>query len=83
MAQKLLKSTQKLSREEAGAKLREIAQKMEDGRITLESGSDSIAMEPAEEVEFELDVEREEDGDLSIEMEIEWPEKPESGLEIR
>jgi len=66
-----------MNREDASQKLHELADKMADGEITLSSVNDSITLNPADQVEFELDVE-EEDGDISIEIEVEWPENPEN-----
>jgi len=77
MSRKLLKTTTLMNREDASQKLHELADKMADGEITLSSVNDSITLNPADQVEFELDVE-EEDGDISIEIEVEWPENPEN-----
>lgn len=84
MSRKLLKTTNKMSRREAGEKLHSLADKISEGQVELKSGNDSVTLQPADQVEFELDVEKEEDGDISIEIEVEWPEKGSSGdIEIQ
>lgn len=73
-----------MSREDAGEKLRGLADKIKKGRVELKAGNDSVTLQPADQVEFELAVEKEDDGDISIEIEIEWPETGSSGpLEIK
>lgn len=74
MSKKLLKSETFVNRQEAAEKLRNMADKIQEGKLTLESGNDSVELHPAERVEFEIDVEEESDGDISIEIELEWPE---------
>lgn len=64
-----------MSREDAAEKMRELADKIGEGRVELTSGDDSIELTPADQVEFELDVEEENDGEISIEVEIEWSSK--------
>ncbi len=61
------------------AYLRTVADKLETGEpVTLESGSDSVTLDPPETVEFEVKAEREGPadgpGELSIELELEWDE---------
>ena len=63
-----------MSREDAGEKLHNLADKISEGQVELKAGNDSVNLQPADQVEFELDVEKEADGDLSIEIEVEWPE---------
>lgn len=78
-----MKTTEKMSREQASEKLHELADKIGDGRVELKTGQDSIELRPADQVEFELDVEEESDGDISVEIEVEWPKESKgSGLEI-
>ncbi len=73
-----------MGREEASDKLRNLAEKISNGRVELQSGENSIELRPAEQLEFELEVEEEEDGDISIEIELEWPkESSGSGLKIK
>lgn len=74
MSRKLLKTTNKMNREDAGEKLHNLADKISEGRVELKAGNDSVSLQPADQVEFELDVEKEDDGDISIEIELEWPE---------
>lgn len=74
MTEKLLKTEEKMSREEAGEKIHSLADKIAEGQVELKSGSDSVSLQPGKQVEFELEVEKERDGDISIEIEVEWPE---------
>lgn len=84
MSRKLLKTTQKMHRKDAAEKIRDIADKINNGEIELKAGNDSVNLQPADQVEFELDVEKEEDGDISIEIEVEWSETESSEeLEIQ
>ena len=79
MSRKLLKTTKKMSRQEATEKIHSLADKIGEGRIELKAGDDSVTLQPADQVEFELDVEEEEDGDISIEIEVEWQERQTNG----
>jgi amphi-Trp domain-containing protein len=84
MSRKLLKTETKLSREKASEKLHDLADKIGEGKVKLESGQDSIELKPADQVEFELDVEEESDGEISIEIELEWPKNAQKGdVEIK
>lgn len=84
MSRKLLKTTNKMAREDAAEKLHNLADKMGEGQVELKAGNDSVTLQPADRVEFELDVEEEEDGDISIEIEVEWPtRKSSNNIEIQ
>ncbi|MFP4229808.1 MAG: amphi-Trp domain-containing protein [Candidatus Nanohaloarchaea archaeon] len=83
MSQKLLKTTKKMSRAEAGEKLHSLADKISEGQVKLKSGENSVNLQPGEQVELEIEVEKEADGDTSIEIEVEWPEKQDEDLEIQ
>jgi amphi-Trp domain-containing protein len=84
MSRKLLKTETKLSREKASEKLHDLADKIGEGKVKLEAGQDSVELKPADQVEFELDVEEESDGEMSIEMELEWPKNARKGdVEIK
>ena len=58
--------------------LNAVAERLAAGEsVTLEAGSESISLDPPERVEFEVKVEREQEGggsELSIEFELEWDE---------
>lgn len=83
MVNKLIKIEKRMNRGEAANKMRDIADKIEEGELNLSSGNDSVELRPSELVEFELEVEEEQDGDLSLEMEIEWSkDDAEDELEI-
>lgn len=83
MEEVLFKSEEKLSRTEISERLQRIAEKIADGELNLQSGSDSITISPAQNSEFETKVEKEGDK-VSLELEIEWNEnsKESSGLQI-
>lgn len=84
MTEKLFRSEQTLPRAEIAEHMRKIADGVEDGNVSLKSGSDTLAVQPRQNSELEIEVEREKDGDVSIEIEIEWNEEEgEEGLEIR
>lgn len=71
----LLKSEQPLSREEIAAYLEQVAEKLRSGEsIALESGDQSVMLDPPERPTFEVKVEREGSTEMSIELEIEWDE---------
>ncbi|MFT4892527.1 MAG: amphi-Trp domain-containing protein [Candidatus Nanohaloarchaea archaeon] len=73
-----------MNREDAAEKLHTLADKISEGQVELKAENDSVTLQPADYVEFELDVEKEDDGDISIEIEIEWPERQSSGdIEIQ
>ena len=67
-----------MTREEAATKMRDLADKIAEGRVELKTQTDSITLNPSERVDFELEVEEEEDGDISIEVEVEWSKNKKS-----
>jgi amphi-Trp domain-containing protein len=62
--------------------LRTVADKLGDGEpVTLESGGDSVTLDPPDTVEFEVKAEHEGPegaGELSLELELEWDENASS-----
>lgn len=73
----LLKSEQPLSREEIATYLQQVVDKLQSGEpIHLESGEQSVTIDPPSRPTFEVKVEREgtppEYGEMSVEFEIEW-----------
>jgi amphi-Trp domain-containing protein len=75
----LFEVEKRASRSEVAAYLRTVADRLDEGgTLTLEAGDDAITVETPREVEFEVAVEREGpasgDGELSVELEFEWPE---------
>jgi len=84
----LFESEQIMNREAVAEYLRTLAGSLEQGSdVTLRAGEQSVTLTPPGEVEFEVKAEREGptdgDGELSIEVELEWPENaPEGGLSI-
>jgi len=88
----LFESESDRSREEIAAYLRTVADNLESGdEIDLKAGEDSVSLSPPTRPTFEVKAEREgPDGgpkELSIELELEWPEDGETecesgGLEI-
>ena len=84
----LFKSEQPSSRADVAAYLRTVADKLDaGGPLTLESGSDSVSLDPPQTVEFEVKAEHEgptDAGELSIEFELEWDVNgSDSSLEIK
>ena len=78
----LFESESKQNRADIASYLRQVADSLESGgEITLSSGSDSVTVDPPEQSEFEVKVEREgpEGGpyERSIELELEWNEADE------
>jgi amphi-Trp domain-containing protein len=74
----LFESERVLDRSAVASYLRTVADKLDSGEaVTLEAGSDSVTLEPPESVEFEVKAEHEGpegDGELSLELELEWDE---------
>jgi amphi-Trp domain-containing protein len=64
-----------LSRKEAAARLREIAQALGAGEeVELKRGGEKIEFDVPDEVAFELEIEME-DGETELEIEIKWSSK--------
>ena len=77
----LFESERKMDRASVADYLRTLADNLDSGaEITLQSGDQSVTLQPPSTVEFEVKAEREGpkggDGELSIEVELEWPENP-------
>ena len=75
----LFETEQLLGRDAVAEYMRTLADSVESGGdVTLETGDQSVTLSPPAEVEFEVKAEREGptdgDGELSIEVELEWPE---------
>ncbi|WP_262178033.1 amphi-Trp domain-containing protein [Haloarcula laminariae] len=80
----LFESEQLMGRDAVADYLRTLADSLESGSdVTLRAGEQSVTMHPPSEVEFEVTAEREGptdgDGELSIEVELEWPENASQG----
>ncbi|WP_277541492.1 amphi-Trp domain-containing protein [Haloarcula laminariae] len=80
----LFESEQLMGRDAVADYLRTLADSLESGSdVTLRAGEQSVTMHPPSEVEFEVKAEREGptdgDGELSIEVELEWPENASQG----
>jgi amphi-Trp domain-containing protein len=80
----LFEKEQLMGREAVAEYLRTLADSIESGSdVTLRSGDQSVTMSPPDEVEFEVKAEREGptdgEGELSIEVEVEWPENASDG----
>ena len=80
----LFESEQLMGRDAVADYLRTLADSLEAGSdVTLRAGDQSVTMTPPSEVEFEVKAEREGptggDGELSIEVELEWPENASGG----
>lgn len=72
MSNVVFKNEEKISRSEISDNIRKIADGVEKGEINLKAGDDSVQLRPSSSCEFEIKVEEETDGELSLEMEIEW-----------
>jgi len=75
----LFESERVMSREDVAQYLRTLADSVAEGSdVTLSAGDQSVTLSPPPEVEFEVKAEREGptdgNGELSIEVELEWPE---------
>ncbi|MEF8880249.1 MAG: amphi-Trp domain-containing protein [Candidatus Nanohaloarchaea archaeon] len=79
----LFKFEKKMNKIEISEHIDKISEKLKaDEPITFESDK-SVKLTPSAQPEFEIKVEEESDGDISLEMEIEWNKKDEStDLEI-
>jgi amphi-Trp domain-containing protein len=80
----LFESESSQTRAEIAAYLRTVAETLDDGgEITLQSGSESVTLDPPADATFEVKAEREGTaggpGELSVEFELEWNENGDSG----
>mgnify|MGYP006281498675 CR=1 FL=1 len=83
MSNVVFKNEENISRSQISDKIRRIADSVEEGEINLKAGGESVQLKPSEMCEFELKVEEESDGEISLEIEIEWNEtEEEANLEI-
>ena len=83
MSNVVFKNEEKLSRSDISDKIRKIADGVEKGEINLKAGDESGRLRPSKSCEFELKVEEESDGEISLEIEFEWYEDEENAeLEI-
>ncbi|MUV61540.1 amphi-Trp domain-containing protein [Halobacterium sp. CBA1126] len=82
----LFESESDRSREEIATYLRTIADNLESGgAITLKAGGEEVTLDPPNRPTFEVKAEREGPADgakeLSVELELEWPEDGEAAGE--
>ena len=73
--QVLFKSEEKMSSKEAASLLREIADKVEEGRVILAQGNKEVSLKVPQRVEVELKAEKEtgrKKTTKKLEIEIEW-----------
>jgi amphi-Trp domain-containing protein len=83
----IFKSEQRMSRERIASYLQTVVDKLNAGdAVTLQTGGDSVTLEPPAQPTFEVKAEREGPingpKELSIEFELEWPEDGENGGEL-
>ena len=82
MPEEVLFETERvMNRSDVADYLRTLADNLDSGSdVTLRAGDQSVTLDPPSRVEFEVKAEREGpcdgDGELSIEVELEWPENP-------
>lgn len=83
----LFKTESARSRDEIADYLRRVADSLDGGgELSLQSGAESVTVDPPERPEFEVKVEREGPDDRpekSIEFEIEWREGGDEDGELR
>lgn len=73
MERTLLKTEQVLGREEVAERLQQFVEKLQSGEtINLQGGENELSLDVPEQVEFEVKVEEESSGDMSLELELEW-----------
>lgn len=84
MSKILLEMEKQMSRAEIAENITKIAKGIEKGNVKLSAGEDSVNLEPNDGSEFEIKVEEEQDGELSLELEVEWMpgEKEQDDIEI-
>lgn len=72
----LFKNEEYKTSKEAAETLRQIADKVEQRKLTLKKGSEEISIDIPENVELEIKVDEKRKGDVkkSLEIEIEWKE---------
>ncbi|WP_424004704.1 amphi-Trp domain-containing protein [Haloarcula salina] len=75
----LFENERVLDRSAVADYLRSLADSLDEGSdVTLSAGDQSVTLAPPSQVEFEVKAEREGpaegNGELSIEVELEWPE---------
>ena len=79
----LFESERMSSRSDVAEYLRTVADKLDSGTsVTLEAGGENVTLDPPGTVEFEVKAEHEGpegNGELSLELEIEWDENADSG----
>jgi amphi-Trp domain-containing protein len=82
MSKKVFKTEKMLSRQRIAEHIRDIANSMDDGNLELDSGKEKISLQPPEEAEFEIEVEEDSSGEISLEIEIEWSSEDSGELHI-
>lgn len=85
---RLFKSEEQKTREEVGAFLSQLAEKVSEGRVTLSQGAEDLVLEFPQNVVLEVQVEDEEKSrkglQHSFEIEIKWFETEQPGpLELK
>lgn len=84
----LFKSEQRQGRDQIASYLRTVADRLDAGEsITLQTGGESVTLDPPTRPTFEVKAEREGPsggpGELSVEFELEWPEDGEEGGDLQ
>jgi amphi-Trp domain-containing protein len=75
----LFEHEQRMARDDAAAYLRQVADRLDAGEVTLSAGDQSLSLSPPSQVTFEVKAERETstgggNPELSVEFELEWAE---------
>jgi len=75
---KLFKAEERMERSAAARMLRELADRVESGRVVLRTAGNELVMEPPQQVVFEVEAEREDSSsgapELKLEIEVSWVE---------
>lgn len=85
----LIKSEEKMSREDVASFLRQLAEKLDAGNVLLKQGTDEVLLEVPQQVKLEIKAEDEpkrRGTQRSLEVEIEWmlgaDAQTQSGIEL-
>lgn len=63
------------SRAEIANALRQLAKGFDEGSLTLAANDRTVGATPPERLTFDVEFEREDDGTIQLELELEWPEE--------
>lgn len=72
----LFKNQEYKTKEEAADTIRQLAQKIEEGKVVLQKGTEELVVDIPNKVEVEIKVDEKHKGEVkrSLEIELEWKE---------